>query len=185
METGRGLIGRVPQHEHVSTHWSYFFHHIKTHKFYFMLVNFLAKYRQNLIVQSHFLWNGKTLQIFVNLLPKNLVLEPHEPSFSMHKWQMVANFQGLKLNSLRPKIGRLQFGELVWRFFYFIFSIFSFWTRKLHISQALWEHQAHQILTPYEPVEKFCSKHILISFLCIFWRAPTCSQLPKDLRAWY
>jgi hypothetical protein len=32
---------------------------------------------------------------------------------------------------------------------------------ELNISQAFQEHQAHQILTPYEPVVKFCSKWVL------------------------
>jgi hypothetical protein len=66
---------------------------------------------------------------------------------------------------LRPKIGRLLFGQLVWR------KINFFWTSELHISQAFHEHQACPIPTPYEPVANFCWKQVLSSFFIYFLRS--------------
>jgi hypothetical protein len=45
----------------------------------------------------------------------------------------------------------------------FFFNLF-FWTSELHISQAFREHQARLILTLYELVVKFCSKHVLYKY---------------------
>jgi hypothetical protein len=56
------------------------------------------------------------------------------------------------------------------------FSIFYF---GLHISQAFQEHQAHQILTLYEPMVKFCLKWVFSSFFLYFMKTPTCSQMAK------
>ena len=42
---------------------------------------------------------------------------------------------------------------------------------ELHISQAFREHQACPIQIPYEPVENFCCKQVLRSFLVYFLRS--------------
>jgi hypothetical protein len=61
--------------------------------------------------------------------------------------------------------------EYVWVIFKeFVFNFF-FWTSDLYISQAFWQYQACQILTPYEPVMKFCTKRVLIYFFMYFLRS--------------
>ena len=50
----------------------------------------------------------------------------------------------------------------------FIFFNFFFWTSELHISQAFREHQARQISTLYELVEKFCWRWVISSFFMYF-----------------
>jgi hypothetical protein len=56
----------------------------------------------------------------------------------------------------------------------YFFFYFFFWTSELHISQALREHRACPIPTPYEPVVKFCSKQVLS-----LWGAPTYNHVAK------
>jgi hypothetical protein len=48
------------------------------------------------------------------------------------------------------------------------FLNYFFRTSELHISEAFFQHQAHPILTMYEPMIKFCSKSIVSYFFVIF-----------------
>jgi hypothetical protein len=71
---------------------------------------------------------------------------------------------------LRPKIGQLLLGQLVWRkIFSFRFFPLDKWTT--YISQAFQGHQTHPIPTLYEPMVKFCSKQVLSSFFLDFLRS--------------
>jgi hypothetical protein len=39
---------------------------------------------------------------------------------------------------------------------------------ELHISQAFWQHQVHQIPTPHESLVNFVQNGLYIHFSCIF-----------------
>jgi hypothetical protein len=82
------------------------------------------------------------------------------------------------LNSLRPKTGRLLFGQLVWRFLFFS-SIFSFrWVN--YIFHKLSVNTKHvQFRLRMSPWQILLKTSIKLIFFCIFWGAPTWSHVAK------
>jgi hypothetical protein len=72
-------------------------------------------------------------------------------------------------NSSTQKLVNCSLGSWCEEFFFFSIFFLLFWTSELHVSQAFWEHQAHPIATPYEPVVKLCSKPVLKFILPVFF----------------
>ena len=70
---------------------------------------------------------------------------------------------------MRPKIGQLLFGQLMWR--KIIFFQFFLKRNELHISKAFQEHQTCLIPASYEPMVKFCLKRVLNSFFLYFLKS--------------
>jgi hypothetical protein len=80
----------------------------------------------------------------------------------------------------KQKLVNCYLGSLYEEFIYF-FNFF-FWTSKLHILQAFWDHQARPISTPYEPMVKFCSKWVLCSFFLYFFKSSHVAKTAQGLK---